>query len=38
MEKKKVGKVGNNGSLDMHVILTFNLELEWIGEWVFLKE
>jgi hypothetical protein len=38
MEKKKVGKVGNNGSLDMHVILAFYLELEWIGEWVFLKE
>ena len=38
MEKKKVGKVGNNGSLDLHVILELYLELEWIGEWIFLKE
>ena len=38
VEKKKMGKVGNNGSLDMHVILAIYLELKWIGEWLFSKE
>ncbi len=38
VEKKKIAKVGNNGSLDMHVILAFYLELKWIDKWLFSKE